>query len=346
MRFLYFVVFIYFVFSSSLLPLAQGEGRNIRVGHFSNITHPQGVIGHFLSESGKGWFEKWLGSDISVQWYVYRGGSSAIEALLAGSIDLLYVGPVPAINAYIRMKNQEIQVICGACNNGAALVVRSGSGIETDADFKGKSIATPQIGNTQDVSARAWLKGAGYVVKLKGGDVNVVPTANGDQLRQFLQKHLDGAWTVEPWVTFLEMYGNGKLYFEESALWPQTQGEYATTLLVTKQSVLYRKTSWIKQWLKGHVALTQWIEKHPDQAKKIVAEEIERETRVKLPMDVLDKAWKRIRPSWDPMKISLTHYAKELYEIKFLQEEPNVSSLCNVTFLNAILDELHLKHVE
>ena len=131
------------------------EKTTIRFGHFPNITHAQGVIAHALSRQGKGWFEKSLGPNVEIQWFTYNAGPSAMEAIFAGSLDVTYVGPSPALNAYFKSNGEEIRAISGAANAGAALVVKADSPIKTPADFRGKKIATPQLGNTQDVAARS-----------------------------------------------------------------------------------------------------------------------------------------------------------------------------------------------
>src|SRR5215831_6034880 len=128
------------------------EKVKLRVGHFPNITHAQGVIGHGLTRQGKGWFEERLGKDVAVQWFVYNAGPSSMEAIFARSIDLTYVGPNPAINAHTKAKGEEIRIVAGACSGGAALVVQADRRLNKPADFKGKKIATPQLGNTQDVA--------------------------------------------------------------------------------------------------------------------------------------------------------------------------------------------------
>src|SRR2546429_9400197 len=148
----------------------------IRFGHFPNITHAQGVIAHALSRRGKGWFEERLGPNVEIQWFTYNAGPSAMEAIFAGSLDITYVGPSPALNAYFKSNGEEIRVISGAANAGAALVVKADSPIKAPADFRGKKIATPQLGNTQDISCRAWLKAQGFKVTQTGGDVTVGPT--------------------------------------------------------------------------------------------------------------------------------------------------------------------------
>jgi len=201
-----------------LAELLAAEKTVIRVGHFPNLTHAQGVIGHGLSRSGKGWFEQRLGTNVEIQWFVYNAGPSAMEAIFTKSLDLTYVGPNPAINAHLKSNGEEVRIVAGACSGGAALVVQPDGRIKTDADFKKRKIGTPQLGNTQDVAARAWLISKGIKVTMTGGDAQVIPTANPDQLDLFLRGNLDAVWTVEPWVTRLEREAKGKVYLEESSL--------------------------------------------------------------------------------------------------------------------------------
>ncbi|PYI80698.1 MAG: aliphatic sulfonate ABC transporter substrate-binding protein, partial [Verrucomicrobia bacterium] len=165
--------------------LTAEEKTTIRFGHFPNITHAQGIIAHALSRQGKGWFEQRLGPNVEIQWFTYNAGPSAMEAIFAKSLDVTYVGPGPALNAYFKSNGEEIRVISGAANAGAALVVKADSPIKAPTDFRGKKIATPQLGNTQDISCRAWLKAQGFKITQTGGDVTVIPTANPDQLALF-----------------------------------------------------------------------------------------------------------------------------------------------------------------
>src|SRR5437867_612395 len=146
----------------ALLLMANCQRANeklmIRFGHFPNITHAQGVIAHALSRQGKGWFEERLGPNLEIQWFTYNAGPSAMEAIFAGSLELTYVSPRPAHKAHLKDNEEEIRIPSGAANAGAALVVKSDGPIKTAADNRGKKVATPQLGNTQDISCRAWLK--------------------------------------------------------------------------------------------------------------------------------------------------------------------------------------------
>src|SRR5216684_1186385 len=179
------------LFAALVLSSVSGETK-IRVGHFPNITHAQGVIAHALSRQGKGWFEQRLGADIKIEWFVYNAGPSAMEAIFAKSIDLTYVGSGPALNAYTKSNGQEIRLIAGATNGGSGLVVQLDQNLKAAADFRGKKIATPQLGNTQDISCRAWLSEGGLKITQLGGDAQVLPTQNPDQLGLFKQKKWTG----------------------------------------------------------------------------------------------------------------------------------------------------------
>src|SRR5579859_6739839 len=185
----------------------SGFGQTvIRVGAFPNITHAQAMVG-----KANGTFQKALGPGVKIEWTSFNAGPSAIEALFAGAIDMTYVGPNPTISGYLRSNGEALRVIAGAASGGASLVVRSDSGINKPEDFHGKRVGSPQLGNTQDVALRAWLKAHGMKPTDKGGDVQVVPLANPDQLTMFLQKQLDASWAPEPWATRLIHEGNAHL---------------------------------------------------------------------------------------------------------------------------------------
>ncbi|HKQ38614.1 MAG TPA: ABC transporter substrate-binding protein [Verrucomicrobiae bacterium] len=318
----------------------------VRVGHFPNVTHAQGVIGHGLSRAQKGWFEQRLGPDVEVQWFVYNAGPSAMEAIMANSIDLTYVGPNPAINAHLKTQGKDIRVVAGACSGGAALVVQPDGRISKDSDFKGKKVATPQLGNTQDVAARAWLKSKGYKITLTGGDVLVVPTANPDQLTLFQKGDMAAVWTVEPWVTRLELEAKGKVYLEESSLWKETGGKYVTTHLVTSIKFLQRNPDLLKKWIGAHVELTDWINKNVEEAKRILNDELKAETTRALPQQTLDHAWKRLEITHDPISASLLKSAQDAHAIGFLRQKPDLSKIYDLNLLKEVLKEKGLPDIK
>ena len=322
-----------------LAPACKAEKIVLRVGHFPNITHAQGVIAHGMSRAGKGWFEERLGPDVSIEWFVYNAGPSAMEAIFTRAIDITYVGPNPALNAHLKSGGEEIRIVAGACSGGAALVVQPDGRIKTDADFKGKKVGTPQLGNTQDVAARAWLISKGLKVTMTGGDALVIPTANPDQLALFQKGDLDAVWTVEPWVTRLILEAKGKEYLDESSVWKETGGKYVTTHLVSSVKFLKEKPDLLKRFIAAHVDLTRWINEHPDEAKKLLNGEIKAETTKGLKAEVLDAAWKRLEITHDPISASLLKSAEDAHRIGFLKQKPDLSRIYDLKLLHEVLKE-------
>jgi NitT/TauT family transport system substrate-binding protein len=328
----------------ALLALSGARGQNapivIRAGHFPNITHSQGVIGQ-----ANGWFEKAVAPEARVDWKVFNAGPSAIEALFAGAIDLTYIGPNPAINGYVRSQGEALRIVAGATSGGAALVVRADSGIQKPEDFHGKKIASPQMGNTQDVALRGWLNGHGLKLREKGGDVQVIPIANPDQLTLFLKKEIDGAWAPEPWASRLIHGANGRLFLDERDLWPN--GQFVTTHLIVSTKFLREHRSLVKKWVKAHVELTEWINKNLPEAKRVLNEEIRKETGKALPQPVLDDSFSRLQVTYDPVRSSLFTSAKWAFEAGFLgRERPDLSGIYDLSILNEVLKEEGAKPVQ
>ncbi len=291
----------------------------LRIGHFPNITHVQALVAHHLSRQGKGWFEERLGPDVKIEWYVYNAGPSAVEAIFAKSIDLTYVGPNPAINAYVRSRGQEIRIVAGSVNGGSALVVHKGSPLKTAGDFRGKKIATPQFGNTQDVAARSWLSAGGLKIVQAGGDAQVLPTANPDQLLLFKQKQIDAVWTVEPWVSRLELEAEGEVLVEDR--------EAITTVLVARADLLASQQGLVRKLVDAHRELTGWIVKNPAEAQRMAREELDEEMRTKFAPELIAKAWGRIVVTGDVTLDSLKKFVASAQSVGFLRGAPDISSL-------------------
>jgi NitT/TauT family transport system substrate-binding protein len=291
----------------------------LRVGHFPNITHVQALVAHGLSRQGKGWFEDRLGPDTKIEWFVYNAGPSAMEALFAGSIDLTYVGPSPAINAYAKAKGEDIRIVAGAVEGGAALVVQPDSGLRAPADFRGKKLATPQLGNTQDVAARAWLAAGGLKVTLTGGDLQVLPTANPDQLSLFQQRQIDAVWTVEPWVSRLETEAGGTVLLEES--------DSVTTVLVASAKMLGQQRDLARRFVAAHAALTDWIRAHPEEAQAMVRDELAAETRTEVKEALIARSWQRIALTGEVKREALDSFVAKAKEAGFLRTAPDLGRL-------------------
>ena len=326
-----------------VLGLSMGLGAQvveIRVGAFPNVTHAQPMVG-----KANGWFEKAMGPNVKIQWQSFNAGPSAIEAVFAGSLDMTYIGPNPAINGYVRSNGEALRIIAGATSGGAALIVRGDSGINTPGDFHGKRIASPQMGNTQDVALRAWLKSQGLKTRDKGGDVEVIPVANPDQLTLFLKKEIDAAWAPEPWASRLVHEANGRIFLDERTLWPN--GQFLTTALVVSTKFLNEHPDLVKKWLRAHVELTGWINGHVPEAKQLLNQQIQRETGKPLSADVLNDAFSRMQVTYDPLRGPLLRAAQSAFDAGFLgRQMPDLSRIYDLTLLNQVLTEEGKKAIQ
>jgi NitT/TauT family transport system substrate-binding protein len=299
---------------------ASGNAETVvRVGHFPNITHAQALVAHNLSRQGKGWFEERLGPGTKIEWFVYNAGPSAMEAVFAKSVDLTYVGPGPALNAYTKSNGAEIRLIAGSANGGAALVVQPDQKLTAAADFRGKKIATPQLGNTQDISCRAWLIAGGLKITQLGGDAQVLPTQNPDQISLFQQKKVDAVWTVEPWVSRLEREAGGKVLVDER--------DVATTVLVSSAKFLGEQRELAKKFAEAHAALTDWIAKNPDEAQKLIKAELLAETRSDIAADLIAQSWKRIVFTAEVPRPSIESFLQNSLKTGFIKTAPDLTKL-------------------
>lgn len=269
------------------IPTPAGAGeRTVRVGYFPNITHAHALVAQSFAAEGNGWFERKI-PGVTFVWQSFNAGPSAMESLFARSVDMTYVGPSPVLNAFVRSRGG-ISVVSGAVRGGAGLVVPKDSQLREPLDFRGKRIATPQLGNTQDVACRYWLSRAGLRVTLTGGDALVVPTANSGILPLFVAGDIDAAWTVEPWISRLELECDGRLVYAEP------MAESITTVLAVGETFREKDDGLIAKFVAAHKALTDWIIDHPEEAKKRVADELTRQMRRPFPPELVERAWPRL----------------------------------------------------
>ena len=298
---------------------SRADNIVLRVGHFPNITHVQALVAHALTRQGKGWFEQRLGAGTTIEWYTYNAGPSATEGLLAGTIDMSYMGPSPAINAYIRSGGREMRIVSGAAKGGTALVVQPDGNFKTAADFRDKKIATPQLGNTQDVACRAWLAAGGLKINQLGGDAQVLPTENPDQLALFKVKKIDAAWTVEPWVSRLETEAGGKVLVEDK--------NSPETVLVSGAKFLGDHKDLVAKFVAAQHELTEWIQKNPEEAQKIVQAELAEETKGKISPELIAHAWPRITLTNEITVDVLNKFVTDATTAGFLRKTVDLSQL-------------------
>jgi NitT/TauT family transport system substrate-binding protein len=310
----------------------------LRLGHFPNVTHAQALVGRATGD-----FERTVG--VPIRWTQFNAGPSAVEALFASAVDAVYVGPNPAINGYVRSRGESFAIVAGAASGGAALVVRGDVQIASAADFHGKVVATPQLGNTQDVAARLWFAQHGLISKDKGGDLTILPLANPDQLLMFTKREIHAAWTVEPWVSRLEQEAGGRVYLEEKDLWPG--GRYPTAVLVVRREFLRNHPEVVKRLLTAHVEGTQRLNADPEAAARLISEEIKRETSAAMPLPIVRSALRRVEFSWEPLPQALAKAAADAHQVGFLPATPDLSGIWALGPLREVLREKGLPdHLE
>lgn len=254
---------------------ATEEPVVVRVGFFPNLTHSPALAARQLEREGKDWHLAHLPPGSKVEWKSYNAGPSAMEALLAGAIDLTYVGPSPVINAHVRTKGKEIRVLAPVARGGNALVVRKELGLKKPLDFLGRRLATPQLGNTQDIDARVWLKKGGLKVNVNGGDAQIIPAANAELVLLFSRGDVDAAWTVEPWVTRLISEFGGEILVENK--------ESLITILATSKSALAKNQRGIEAFVRSHYLLRDQLLANRTWHENLVRNGIGGETRSAAP---------------------------------------------------------------
>ena len=312
----------------------------LRLGFFPNLTHAQPNVA-----LQNGAFARTLGDGVKLDMSKsFNSGTTAIEALLAGELDACYLGPNPAITGFVRSNGKDVRIIAGATSGGALLVVRADTGISAAGDFADKKVATPSLGNTQDVALRSWLKQNGLGAREQGGNVSVVPTANANTLSLMQQKQIDAAWVPEPWGTRLIQEAGGRLFLDERDLWPNRQ--FVTTHLVVKPGYMDKNQGIIEALLRSHVEVTQYIQANASDAKSLVNTSLEKLTQAALSPQVIDSAWKNIDITFDPVASSLEKNAADAYDAGFLDSKPDLTRIYDLTLLNKVLKEKNLAEVK
>ncbi len=317
---------------------AASEAKTVRVAYFPNVTHAQALIG-----LNQGAFQQALGPRVKVKAKKFNAGPAVIEALYAGEIDLAYVGPSPAVNGYVHSGGQALRVIAGSASGGAALVVRRDSGITDAKDIKGKRIASPQMGNTQDVALRWFVQQQGLKTKDRGGSVTILPASNPDILTLFRNGQIDGAWVPEPWAARLIAEAGGTLLLNERTLWPG--GEFANTIVIARTGFLKKNPGLVQKWLTAHVEVTGWINAHPSEAQGALIQEIEKLTGVRLNPALIADSLSRLSFQYDPLVASIAEGALRSHKLGFFTSKPNVSGITDLTHLNAVLTGKNLPQV-
>jgi NitT/TauT family transport system substrate-binding protein len=303
------------------------EATSLRLGYFPNITHAPALVG-----VGKGLFQQALGTT-KLQAKTFNAGPAAIEALFSGAIDATYIGPNPAINGWATSKGTALKIIAGSTSGGAGLVVKPE--IANVAALKGKKIATPQLGNTQDVALRYFLKQNGLNADQQGGgDVSVLPQDNATAVQAFAQGAIDGAWVPEPNLSKMINESKGKLLVDEKTLWPNQK--FVTTHLIVSQKFLKEHPDTVKKLLQGHLAAVKYIADNNADAQQVANAQLAALSGKPLKDDILAAAFKNLTFTADPIAPSLYTSAKHAEEIGLLKPV-DLNGIYDLAPLNELL---------
>ena len=312
-------------------PVAQSD-VTLRLGYFPNVTHAPAILG-----VDTGLFQEALGTTATLQTSTFNSGTEVIEALFSGAIDASFIGPNPAINGYSQSGGEALRIVAGTTSGGASLIVREG--IDSPEDLAGTTLATPSLGNTQDVALRAWLLEQGYETNTSGGgDVSITPQENADTLAALQSGTLDGAWVPEPWATRLVLEGGGHVLVNEADLWPD--GDFVTTHLIVSTEFLEEHPDAVKALIVGLGQAIDQAAADPAAAQVIVNDGIEAITTKPLAEETITGAWNNLRFTLDPIAASLRGSADDAVTVGLLEpvdlESPGIYDL---TLLNEVLAE-------
>lgn len=309
----------------------SGSGSSqptLRLGYFANLTHALPVLG-----VSNGQFQQALGNT-KLETQTFNAGPAAIEALNSGAIDATFIGPNPAISAWTQSNGSAIKIISGATSGGAEFVVKPSITASPDS-LKGKTFATPQLGNTQDVALRYWLKQKGLTApKEGGGDVNVAPQENSQTLDLFKQGKIDGGWLPEPWASRLVQEGGGKVLVNEKDLWPA--GQFVTTHLIVSQTFLNEHPDQVKALLQGVVATLDTVNANPAKAKTDVNAALKTLTGKALDDTVLARSWDNLKITVDPIATSLKTDLDHAVDVG-ISKPADLNGIYDLSILNSIL---------
>ena len=311
-----------------LLSLSAFAQKEIRIAFFPNLTHGQALYG-----KNQGIYEKNL-TGAKVSWKKFNGGPEAIEAFLAGQVDIGYVGPGPALNGYIKTKG-DLFIIGGAASGGAVLVVGNHTNIKSIKDLSGKKIAIPQIGNTQDIILRYIIKKAGLKPSYKGGTVDIIHSDNSYIKTLLDNQNIDGALVPEPWGTRLVQESGARILLDSKELYEN--GNYPTTVIIVRKEFYEKNKDVVEKFLKTHIDITKLIQSNKENAKKIINNEIKNITGKALKDKVINVAFDKVIFTYNP-QIEATKFFLDLQiEAGFIRTKPDISGLFNLSILNSLV---------
>jgi len=304
----------------------DAAGAEVKLGFFANLTHAQAVLG--MSD---GSLATALAPD-QVTSRIFNAGPSLIEALFAGEVHIGYIGPGPAINGYVKSRGDGLRVIAGGAANGVGIVARKGAGISSMKDLRGKRIATPQLGNTQDIAARH------YLLKELGQETadNVVPVANSEQMALMERGDIDAAWAPEPWAARLVVESGGILIAEEKDLWEG--GRFTLALIITTPEFLASRPEVVRKVLAVHKSWTKRLRENPDECAPLLGKALNELTGKSIPAEAFKQALARTQFTNEPLEETLSKFAEWSFELGFSKTKPDLSGMVDTAILRSLPD--------
>jgi NitT/TauT family transport system substrate-binding protein len=309
------------------LPEADDSApRIVRLGYFANVTHAQAVLGVASGDYAA------AAAPSKLTTRTYNAGPALIESLFAGEIDIGYIGPGPALNAHLKSRGQGVRIVAGSACDGVAVIARQGSGIRTLQDLRAKRIATPQMGNTQDLSARHYM-----IHTLGQPDANnILPVPNAELAAMMSRGRIDAAWAVEPWASRLVAEAGGVLIAEESDLWEG--GTFGLTVVIASREFVEREPELLKRLLGAHVDWTRRLAEDSVPHAPAMADAIERLTGKRLSPELLRNAMERVRFDFSVPTESLETFARWSTELGFTRAMPNAATIVDDRALRAVIE--------
>jgi NitT/TauT family transport system substrate-binding protein len=316
--------------TAALPVVATADARpaaELRLGYFANVTHAGAVYG-----VGAGTFAEELGAT-RLKTQVFNAGPAAVEALFAGSLDAAYLGPNPAVNGFVKSRGEALRIVAGATSGGASLVVRKG--ITDPQQLRGRKLASPQTGGTQDIALRTWLGEQGFRVDEDGGgDVVIRAQENASTLSEFQAGRIAGAWVPEPWASRLVLEGGGQVLVDEKDLWPG--GRFVTTHLVVRTQFLRDHPQTVEALLRGQVEADRQIAADPQEAKRVINAQLLELTGKALKQATIDRAFAQIEVTEDPVAATLRRSAENAFATG-LVAEADLRGIYDLTLLRKVL---------
>jgi NitT/TauT family transport system substrate-binding protein len=318
--------------ATSSAPAGSDAGPvTLRFGYFPNLTHATALVG-----IQKGFLANALGSNVALENHTYNAGPEEVTSLLSGALDAGFLGPNPAVNAYVQSHGQAVRIIAGGTSGGALLVVKPN--IAAPADLRGKKLADPQLGGTQDIALRWYLKSQGFSTDAAGGgDVHVLPQDNATTLNSFKQGQVDGAWLPEPWATRLIVEGGAKVLVDERDLWPG--GRFITTNLVVRTEFLKAHPTTIHKLLEGLYTTNAYLGSNPAESQATVNSAIAQVSGKALATNVVSGAWPHMTFTLDPLAATLKASADHQQKLGLTSTSIPLQGIYDLGPLNEVLSE-------